>query len=334
MRSRDWPHVQTNFAKQMTFTTPEHLRQHLQNQITKGLIHQVQDKCDTLTRQLEYHKQEGIKFRGYYGTGFIIEAEVWHKEKQELFGSHVEPLAFYPNFERIIRCAKEQTDATCKLLEERVGQHYTENEVLRTDNLRVNPSNNLIEGYVYGCKQGRMTDEEREATNFNIYVRMIWNYRYGQNSANGHLTQYTQFRSERHGAEMEGKAETIRKEQEAKAARQAKLQAEKDAIKEEKWGRFQKLAVQMEKWADKKIKVLGQKIAEYDDTIHNLKHNNFDTANEEHYKKVTAKDVELLNTLRNDTRTWQNDMAKLRAIFDEGCDTRPKLVERYRVWGV
>ena len=97
----------------MTFTTPEHLRQHLQNQITKGLIHKVQDKCNTLTRQLEYHKQEGIKFRGYYGTGFIIEAEVWHKEKQELFGSHVEPLAFYPNFERIIRCAKEQTNATC-----------------------------------------------------------------------------------------------------------------------------------------------------------------------------------------------------------------------------
>ena len=57
-------------------------------------------------------------------------------------------------------------------------------------------------------------------------------------------------------------------------------------------------------------------------------------ANEEHYKKVSAKDVELLNTLRNDTRTWQNDMAKLRAIFDEGCDTRPKLVERYKVWGV
>ena len=51
-------------------------------------------------------------------------------------------------------------------------------------------------------------------------------------------------------------------------------------------------------------------------------------------EKVTAKDVELLNTLRNDTRTWQNDMAKLRAIFDEGCDTRPKLVERYKVWGV
>ena len=323
-----------NFAKQMTFTTPEHLKQHLLNQITKGLINQVQHKCDTLTRQLAHHKEEGIKWRGYYGTGFIIETDVWHKEMQPLFRSHVEPLAFYPNFDRIIRSAKEQTNATCKLLEERVGQHYTENEVLRTDSLRVNPNNNLIEGYVFGCKRGQMTDEEREATNFKIYVRMIWNYRYGENSANGHLTQYNQFRSERQGAEMEGKAETIRKEQEAKAERQAKLQAEKDAIKEEKWSRFQVLAVQMEKWTDKKIKGLGKKIAEYDKTIHNLKHNNFDTANEEHYKKVTAKDVELLNTLRNDTRTWQNDMAKLRAIFDEGCDTRPKLVERYKVWGV
>ena len=90
----------------------------------------------------------------------------------------------------------------------------------------------------------------------------------------------------------------------------------------------------MEKWSDKKIKALGQKIAEYDDTIHNLKHNNFDTSNEEHYKKVTAADVEKLNTLRNDTRTWQNDMTKLRAIFDKGIDTRPKLVEAYNVYGV
>ena len=318
----------------MTFTTPEHLKQHLLNQITKGLINQVQHKCDTLTRQLAHHKEEGIKWRGYYGTGFIIETDVWHKEMQPLFRSHVEPLAFYPNFDRIIRSAKEQTNATCKLLEERVGQHYTENEVLRTDSLRVNPNNNLIEGYVFGCKRGQMTDEEREATNFKIYVRMIWNYRYGENSANGHLTQYNQFRSERQGAEMEGKAETIRKEQEAKAERQAKLQAEKDAKKAEKWERFSKLAVQMEKWSDKKIKTLGQKIAEYDDTIHNLKHNNFDTSNEEHYKKVTSADVERLNTLRNDTRTWQNNMDLLKSIFDEGCDTRPKLVERYQVWGV
>ena len=322
----------------MTFTTPEHLRQHLQNQITEGLIRQVQDKCDTLTRQLEYHKQEGIKFRGFYGTGFIIEAELWHKEKQELFGSHVEPLAFYPNFERIIRCAKEQTNATCKLLEERVGQHYTENEVLRTDNLRVNPNNNLIEGYVYGCKQGRMTDEEREASNFNIYVRMIWNYRYGENSANGHLTQYTQFRSERHGAEMEGKSAQKAKEDAARAERQAKLQAEKDAKKAEKWERFSKLAVQMEKWSDKKIKTLGYWLT--DEGIEEKKGNverfggKFDKETLDHHIKIYTKDIERLNTLRNDTRTWQNNMDQLKAIFDEGCDTRPKLVERYKVWGV
>ena len=163
---------------------------------------------------------------------------------------------------------------------------------------------------------------------------MIWNYRYGENSANGHLTQYTQFRSERHGTVMAGKSAQKAKEDAARAERQAKLQAEKDAKKAEKWERFSKLAVQMEKWSDKKIKTLGQKIAEYDDTIQNLKHNNFDTSNEEHYKKVTAADVERLNTLRNDTRTWQNNMDQLKAIFDEGCDTRPKLVERYQVWGV
>ena len=81
---------------------------------------------------------------------------------------------------------------------------------------------------------------------------MIWNYRYGSNSANGHLTQYTQFRSERHGAEMEGKSAQKAKEDAARAERQAKLQAERDAKKAEKWERFAKLAVQMEKWSDKK----------------------------------------------------------------------------------
>ena len=215
--------------------------------------------------------------------------------------------------------------------------------VYKTD-LNINYSNNLIEGRVYGCtyEYGNVAglpadatvQEKKEATKFEVYVRMIWNYRYGENSANGHLTQYTQFRSERHGAEMEGKSAQKAKDDAAREERQAKLQAEKDAKKAEKWDRFSKLAVQMEKWSDKKIKTLGQKIAEYDDTIQNLKHNNFDTSNEEHYKKVTAADVERLNILRNDTRTWQNNMDQLKAIFDEGCDTRPKLVERYQVWGV
>ena len=166
---------------------------------------------------------------------------------------------------------------------------------------------------------------------------MIWNYRYGENSANGHLTTYTQFRSERHGAEMEGKSAQKAKEDAARAERQAKLQAERDAKKAEKWERFSKLAVQMEKWSDKKIKSLGYWLT--DEGIAETKMNveRWSTWNQEsldHHIKTYSNDIEKLNTLRNDTRTWQNDMTKLRAIFDKGIDTRPKLVEAYDVYGV
>ena len=319
----------------MTFTTPDHLKQHLVNTITTAFISEVQDKCKHWNKQVDTHKENNIKYPRTYTGRYIDLAEKRLEEKSPVFGWN-EP-RFYPNYLNIVKDAQEQANAACALLEQRIAQHHTDNEFIYKTDLAVNYSNGLIEGRVYG----RVYDYadpavhgDLLATKFEIYVRMIWNYRYGENSANGHLTTYTQFRSERHGAEMEGKSAQKAKEDAARAKRQAKLQAEKDAKKAEKWERFSKLAVQMEKWSDKKIKALGQKIADYDEKIHNLKVNNFDTANEEHYRNYAAADVEKLNTLRNDTRTWQNNMDMLRAIFDEGCDTRPKLVERYDVWGV
>lgn len=321
----------------MTFTTPEHIKQHLVETITSAFIAEVQDSCKHRNKQVDHHKAEGIRWP-YCSTGhYVREVDKRLEEKSPVFGWD-EP-RYYPHYANIVKDAQAQADAAVGLLESRIGQHMTNKEYIYKTDLNVNYSNQLIEGRVYGHVYDYIADERtieqrREETKFEIYIRMIWNYRYGENSANGHLTQYTQFRSERHGAEMEGKSAQKAKEDAARAERQAKLQAEKDAKKAEKWERFSKLAVQMEKWSDKKIKTLGQKIAEYDDTIQNLKHNNFDTSNEEHYKKCTVADVERLNTLRNDTRTWQNNMDQLKAIFDEGCDTRPKLVERYQVWGI
>lgn len=334
-----WPEAATLYIfSQMTFTTPEHLKQHLVNTITTAFIAEVQAKCNHQNEQVDHHKANGIRWPLTCTGRYVREVDRRLEEKSPVFGWD-EP-RYYPHYANIVEDAQAQADAACALLEQRIAQHHTKQEYIwKTSDLQVNHANGLIEGRVYGHEydyiaDDRTIEERREATKFEIYVRMIWNYRYGSNSANGHLTTYTQFRSERHGAEMAGKSAQKAKEDAARAERQAKLQAEKDAKKAEKWDRFSKLAVQMEKWSDKKIKTLGQKIAEYDDTIQNLKHNNFDTSNEEHYKKVTAADVERLNTLRNDTRTWQNNMDLLKAIFDEGCDTRPKLVERYQVWGV
>ena len=338
-----WPEAAALYIfSQMTFTTPEHLKHHLVETITSAFIAEVQATCKHKNNQVDHHKENNIRYPRVYTGRYINLAEKRLPERSEVFGWD-EP-RFYPHYSNIVKDAQAQADAAINLLEQRVGQHMTNQEYIYKTDLNINYSNNLIEGRVYGCtyEYGNVAglpadatvQEKKEATKFEVYIRMIWNYRYGENSANGHLTQYTQFRSERHGTEMAGKSAQKAKEDAARAERQAKLQAEKDAKKAEKWERFSKLAVQMEKWSDKKIKTLGQKIAEYDDTIQNLKHNNFDTSNEEHYKKVTAADVERLNTLRNDTRTWQNNMDLLKAIFNEGCDTRPKLVERYQVWGV
>ena len=324
----------------MTFTVPEHIKQHLVETITWSFIAEVQATCKHKNMQVDHHKAEGIRWP-FTSTGrYIIETEKRLDEKSPVFGWD-EP-RYYPHYANIIKDAQEQADSAVGLLQSRIGQHMTDQEWIYKTDLHINYSNQLIEGRVYGHVYDYIADERtieqrREETKFEIYVRMIWNYRYGENSANGHLTTYTQFRSERHGAEMEGKSAQKAKEDAARAERQAKLQAEKDAKKAEKWERFSKLAVQMEKWSDKKIKSLGYWLT--DEGIAETKRNveRWGTWNQEsldHHIKVYSNDIEKLNTLRNDTRTWQNDMTKLRAIFDKGIDTRPKLVEAYNVYGV
>ena len=323
----------------MTFTVPEHIKQHLVETITWSFIAEVQATCKHKNMQVDHHKAEGIRWP-FTSTGrYIIETEKRLDEKSPVFGWD-EP-RYYPHYANIIKDAQEQADSAVGLLQSRIGQHMTDQEWIYKTDLHINYSNQLIEGRVYGHVYDYIADERtieqrREETKFEIYVRMIWNYRYGENSANGHLTTYTQFRSERHGAEMEGKSAQKAKEDAARAERQAKLQAEKDAKKAEKWERFSKLAVQMEKWSDKKIKSLGYWLT--DEGIAETKRNveRWGTWNQEsldHHIKVYSNDIEKLNTLRNDTRTWQNDMTKLRAIFDKGIDTRPKLVEAYNVYG-
>ena len=324
----------------MTFTVPEHIKQHLVETITSSFIAEVQATCKQKNMQVDHHKAEGIRWP-FTSTGrYIIETEKRLDEKSPVFGWD-EP-RYYPHYANIIKDAQEQADSAVGLLQSRIGQHMTDQEWIYKTDLHINYSNQLIEGRVYGHVYDYIADERtieqrREETKFEIYVRMIWNYRYGENSANGHLTTYTQFRSERHGAEMEGKSAQKAKEDAARAERQAKLQAERDAKKAEKWERFSKLAVQMEKWSDKKIKSLGYWLT--DEGIAETKRNveRWGTWNQEsldHHIKVYSNDIEKLNTLRNDTRTWQNDMTKLRAIFDKGIDTRPKLVEAYNVYGV
>tara|TARA_Y100001972_G_scaffold111439_1_gene144180 strand:- start:82 stop:564 length:483 start_codon:yes stop_codon:yes gene_type:complete len=160
----------------------------------------------------------------------------------------------------------------------------------------------------------------------------MWNYRYGENSANGYLTQYVQYRSDRRGARQEGKSiQQAIKDAEKQARRDEKL-----AIKNEKqmakWEKFQKLPVVMEKWVDKEIKTLAAIISDEGLADIQKQADRMGYEFDRDWKiKSISQDIELHNTLRNDLRHWQNDETGLKALFDKGIDTRNKLKEMYGV---
>ena len=321
----------------MTFTTPDHLKQHLVNTITTAFIAEVQAKCNHKNEQVDHCKANGIIWPLTCTGRYVREVDRRLEEKSPVFG-YDEP-RYYPHYKNIVEDAQAQADAACALLEQRIAQHHTKKEYIwKPSDLQVNHANGLIEGRVYGhvydyIADERTIEERREATKFEIYVRMIWNYRYGENSANGHLTQYTQFRSERHGAEMEGKSAQKAKDDAAREERQAKLQAEKDAKKAEKWERFAKLAVQMEKWLTKEIHEWAGMITSEGLTKAKqqceMMASKFD---EDWYINRSKTNIEKLAAMRTDCRTWQNNMDHFRKLFDEGVDTRQKLKDLYGVW--
>ena len=324
----------------MTFTTPNHISHHLVETVTSALIAEVQATCKQKNIQVDHHKAEGIRFP-YVSTGrYIIRAEKRLEERSTVFGWD-EP-RFYPHYANIVDEAHAQALSTINLLEQRIGQHMTDQEYIYKTDLKINYSNQLIEGRVYGCTYdygnvaGLPADatvqEKKEATKFEIYVRMIWNYRYGENSANGHLTQYTQFRSERHGTEMIGKSKVQRATDEEKAKKAAEKQAALDAKQQAKWERFAKLPVQMEKWLTKEIHSWAGMItseglakAKADCDRNEWK---FD---QDWYINRSKTNIEKLAAMRTDCRVWQNNNTYLKQLFKEGVDTRQKLKDLYGV---
>ena len=320
----------------MTFTVPEHIKQHLVETITRSFIAEVQATCKHKNMQVDHHKAEGIRWP-FTSTGrYIIETEKRLEEKSPVFGWD-EP-RYYPHYANIIKDAQEQADSAVGLLQSRIGQHMTDQEWIYKTDLHINYSNQLIEGRVYGHVYDYIADERtieqrREETKFEIYVRMIWNYRYGENSANGHLTQYTQFRSERHGTEMVGKSKVQRATDEEKAKKAAEKQAAVDAKQAAKWERFAKLPVQLEKWLTKEIQSWADMIT--DEGLAKAKADcdrNEWKFDQDWYIKRSETNINKLDVMRTDCRTWQNNMNHLRKLFDEGVDTRQKLKDLYGVW--
>jgi len=326
------------------FKFPQNLADHLENEIYNKLIASVQIDVDRYNAMWAKREQEGKTFHTeqtwhgeekiyWYAKSKGLLDITFHQEETSYFDPSVtmrndyyRPMSCTVDLKACFENAREQRNHSVALAEQRVNSHLAVTDQLdirSTDDLKLG-SHNLIEG----CVTGLTNDSEH----FQIQLQMMYNYRYGENSANGYMTQYVQFRSNRYGARQEGKSvqQAI-----TDADRQAKRD-EKLAIQNEKqmakWAKFQKLPVVMEKWIDKEIKTLAAIISDEGLAKIRLQAQQMNYEFDEAWKiKSITKDIETHNALRNDLRHWQNDETGLKSLFDKGIDTRNKLKEMYGV---
>ena len=320
------------------FTFPTNLADHLENEIYNKLIASVQIDVDCCNKLWAKREQEGRTYDTHKvyksRSGKVVEEKIYYYQdskglkdisfQHDSYGeNYYRPISCKVHYERCAENAKAQRNHAVALCEQRVNSHLAITDEVKINTLKLGKGN-LIEGFVSGVTA---TNE-----NFKIYLQMMWNYRYGENSANGYLTQYVQYRSDRRGARQEGKSvqQAI-----TDAERQAKRDAKQAIIDQKnlaKWEKFQKLPVQMEKWIDKEIKTLAAVISD-----EGLAKSQSDadrmgwTFDKDWQIKCITGDIDKHNTLRNDLRHWQNDETGLKALFDKGVDTRNKLKEMYGV---
>jgi len=323
------------------FNFPSNLADDLQDEIYNKLVASVQHDVDTWNKKWAEREQEGRTFDTkkkynrrdelveekiyYYGlTKGLLDITFFQEDSYgQMANDYYRPWYCKVHYERCHDQARTQRERAVALCEERANGHLAVTDQVIDHKFKLAKAN-LIDGVVIG----------KTATNedFKIHLQMMWNYRYGENSANGYMTQYVQYRSDRRGARQEGKSvQQAITDAEKQAKRDAK-QAIIDQKNLAKWEKFQKLPVQMEKWIDKEIKRLAAIISPEGlaDIQKQADRMGYEFDREWKVKSI-SRDIETHNTLRNDLRHWQNDETGLKALFDKGVDTRNKLKEMYGV---
>ena len=328
------------------FKLPTNHRVFLEEEIYVKLVATAESRAEDFNTLWSKREQEGRTYDTHKvyksRSGKVVEEKIYYYKLSEFLtvtyhqeedswnnkmrNDYYRPLSCVVDLKACRQNAIAQRDHSVALFESRINGHVATTDILHElqGSLKLSPTGNLIEGYVDGTTA--------KCERFRIHTKMMWNYRYGENSANGYLTQYVQFRSDRQGARQEGKSvQQAITDAEKQAKRDAK-QAIVDQKNLAKWEKFQKLPVQMEKWIDKEIKKLAaiispEGLAESRRTAKRLDY----TFDEEWQIKCISGDIDKHNTLRNDLRHWQNDETGLKALFNKGVDTRNKLKEMYGV---
>ena len=189
------------------FTTPSQITDALRDRIRNRLLNQAYRQAEAAQEYVRTEKRP----RGGFAPLLAVETD-----------HYCQTVRFVNiDFRTIQRITEISVKNATDLLEDRVNRNIGEGEQLTDVELTIDNAD-LIEGVVRGV-------------GFHIDVQMLWNYRYGENSANGVLTVYPQFRGTRQGRPLAGKAQqstaTAAKEAAkaerlaAKAARRAELRA-------------------------------------------------------------------------------------------------------------
>jgi len=330
------------FAKQMTFKLPTTLVNHLEQEIYEKLESAVELRAAEWNGDWAAREQKGEKYHFYMVTKWIrgeakeVEKKVnWHKhvggllnieffqtepdhEWDEAYTDYYRPKNCTVNYEACKENAKAQTRHSVGLLESRINGHLAVTDKITDINLALG-NGYFIEGFVIG------TTEKGEE--FKIYTKMIWNYRYGANSANGYLTQYVQFRSDRRGARQEGKTVLQRLTEQEKQAKADAKQAELIAKNEAKWDRFRVLPDQINRWADKGIKkhekMLSEDGLKKAEQEFNKRYGWYDAKFDlENYKRWVTEDLNEFKMYKTKIQKWLNNEPAVREVFGLDCNTR------------
>ena len=321
----------------MTFKLPTKLVNHLEQEIYEKLESAVELRAAEWNGDWAAREQRGETYHFYMQInrkGEEVEKKInWYKHVGGLLNieffqiphptwssgnDYYRPKSCAVNYEACKENAKAQTRHSVGLLESRINGHLAVTDKITDINLALG-NGYFIEGFVIG------TTEKGEE--FKIYTKMIWNYRYGSNSANGYLTQYVQFRSDRRGARQEGKTVLQRLTEQEKQAKADAKQAELVAKNEAKWERFRVLPDQIDRWADKGIKKHekmltedGIKKAEQD---FNKRYGWYDAKFDlENYKRWVTDDLNEFKMYKTKIQKWLNNEPAVRKVFGLDCNTR------------
>ena len=155
----------------MTFSLPSDIQDHFENAIRQEMVLSAFNTCNYLSKN---------KVRKPLDRRFQLPAFCSGTYSQ---GATYQLVAVTLRTNIVEEAIEAQQQKAVKTLEKKINQGLKDGETITEVELHIDDQN-MISGTVSG-------------EGFSLNVKSIWNYRYGENSANGILTVYAQTRVNR-----------------------------------------------------------------------------------------------------------------------------------------